>query len=911
MQAAPGQGIVSSSVLISDDYDEIDWEFSGNNFGATSSSGQVQTNYYGKGNTGYYDRSTNADVNQPQASFHTYSVDWTKDQLVWSIDGNPVRTLLTSQCDNDTHQYPQTPMKLQLGLWDGGDPDGNPGTVNWAGGYTNLSQAPFTMYVKSVSITNYNPGYGYNYTDTTGSWESIQILESPLSSVSSRVSSSVYTSTSSTPPAKLSAPTTEVIGQSSGLSGSTSLALPSQLASGSGSSPDSEDCECDDETSTVYMTIPTTSQGLQASVANEGYPQPTIVDTSAGAASLGQSEQATGSLPSSQTSSIASQPSLSGPIPPSYGFASSGSQSLPLSQLPAAPPHNASGATSPYGSPTVGTQTQPISQATSAPSYGLSEALSSYGTPSGSTLSQSASQMSLSPYASLGVGSAAISSALETSAPILYSQREGTLSDSRTTSYTTVIISKFTTVCPSPTHLTVNNRTYTITSSTTLTITDCPCTLTHGIPQNTSSTGAVPPYFGISDAPQPSSGISNLANSMGFISGYGMRPKGNDSKFTNTSSTDEASSVNHSETNDYLGSVSVQSMPTISVSSLSLAQHTTLGSPSESSSSLVVSPTGYSHSTTSMTSVLTSSSKHDTNSIALSLFTSQSSAQPVKSALSTANSSSIQSTPSLYSTATSERLSSYSEINSVKSSPTSMDYTHSSHSSIPTIVTKYSSPTPISSTTHSSFVSPSSTHLTHSSSSIQLTLSSPTSTSKTTSSLIKASSTSSPHPSFTSHSPSTTSHIQPSVTSSASPTLHSSAAPKPSTTTHKSPSTSTRLASSTCSRQLTSPTPTDCICGEQGDVATPALLQKPTSCEDVETCRDQCLDKSTCASFSYCESTKQCQMYSKSLQEQGGVSQNNNGVVNYHRDCFETACTTYGAAKSTTSVPAWRFGWRT
>lgn len=32
MQAAPGTGVISSALLASDDMDEIDWEFSGNNF---------------------------------------------------------------------------------------------------------------------------------------------------------------------------------------------------------------------------------------------------------------------------------------------------------------------------------------------------------------------------------------------------------------------------------------------------------------------------------------------------------------------------------------------------------------------------------------------------------------------------------------------------------------------------------------------------------------------------------------------------------------------------------------------------------------------------------------------------------------------------------------------------------------
>ena len=68
-------------------------------------------------------------------------------------------------------------MKLELGLWDGGDASNDGGTIEWAGGYTNLSDAPFTMYVKSVTITNANPcSGGYQYTDMTGSYQSIKCV---------------------------------------------------------------------------------------------------------------------------------------------------------------------------------------------------------------------------------------------------------------------------------------------------------------------------------------------------------------------------------------------------------------------------------------------------------------------------------------------------------------------------------------------------------------------------------------------------------------------------------------------------------------------------------------------------------------------------------------------------------------
>lgn len=39
------------------------------------------------------------------------------------------------------------------------------------------------------------------------------------------------------------------------------------------------------------------------------------------------------------------------------------------------------------------------------------------------------------------------------------------------------VVTEFTTYCPESTTLTFNNKTYTVTEPTTLTITDCPCTL--------------------------------------------------------------------------------------------------------------------------------------------------------------------------------------------------------------------------------------------------------------------------------------------------------------------------------------------------------------------------------------------------------------------------------------------------
>lgn len=73
-------------------------------------------------------------------------------------------------------------MRLKLGNWAGGAEGNAEGTITWAGGKTDFSQAPFDMYVKEVSIQNYNPADSYEYGDKTGSWQSIKINKDGSSS---------------------------------------------------------------------------------------------------------------------------------------------------------------------------------------------------------------------------------------------------------------------------------------------------------------------------------------------------------------------------------------------------------------------------------------------------------------------------------------------------------------------------------------------------------------------------------------------------------------------------------------------------------------------------------------------------------------------------------------------------------
>ncbi|KAK8221617.1 concanavalin A-like lectin/glucanase domain-containing protein [Phyllosticta capitalensis] len=173
MRAANGTGIVSSIVLESDDLDEIDWEWLGGN------NTSVETNYFGKGNTTSYDRATYVDVDTPCDTFHKYGINWTPEAITWSIDGEDVRTLNYSDALGGKN-FPQTPSRVSLGVWSAGTKKQNYWTVQWAGGYTDFDQAPFIMYVKNVKVINYNPGMNYNWTDTTGSMESIKVLNTTV-----------------------------------------------------------------------------------------------------------------------------------------------------------------------------------------------------------------------------------------------------------------------------------------------------------------------------------------------------------------------------------------------------------------------------------------------------------------------------------------------------------------------------------------------------------------------------------------------------------------------------------------------------------------------------------------------------------------------------------------------------------
>lgn len=170
MKAAPGQGIVSSIVWMSDLLDEVDWEFLG------GMPENATTNYFGKGQPDFKNGGYHPLEGGVQEDYHNYTCVWTKEKLDWYIDDELIRTLLYEEA-NEGKNYPQTPMKLSLGIWAGGDPTLPEGTIAWAGGETDYEAGPYSMYVKSAYVEDFSTGKEYIYGDKSGSWESIEIVE--------------------------------------------------------------------------------------------------------------------------------------------------------------------------------------------------------------------------------------------------------------------------------------------------------------------------------------------------------------------------------------------------------------------------------------------------------------------------------------------------------------------------------------------------------------------------------------------------------------------------------------------------------------------------------------------------------------------------------------------------------------
>ncbi|RAH68454.1 uncharacterized protein BO66DRAFT_421528 [Aspergillus aculeatinus CBS 121060] len=193
IKSSRGGGVITGFILMSDVKDEIDFEFVGYNLSS------VQTDFYFQGVENYTNE-VNAAVSTGNTynTWHTYTIDWTPEQLEWQVDGVTMRTLTKNSTYNATsgiYMYPQTPSRLQMSLWPSGLSSEGEGTIEWGGGLVDWNSADMEEYgyyyalYKDITIECYNPPAGttvdgdvsYVYTSDTGL--SDQILVSGNSTV--------------------------------------------------------------------------------------------------------------------------------------------------------------------------------------------------------------------------------------------------------------------------------------------------------------------------------------------------------------------------------------------------------------------------------------------------------------------------------------------------------------------------------------------------------------------------------------------------------------------------------------------------------------------------------------------------------------------------------------------------------
>ncbi|KAB8219449.1 concanavalin A-like lectin/glucanase domain-containing protein [Aspergillus novoparasiticus] len=171
VKMAKGAGIISSVILQSDDLDEIDWEWVGYN------TSQVQSDFFGKGNTTTSDRGGYHAVANADTEFHNYTSYWDKDRLEWWIDNELVRTVNYSEpLTVYGKNYPQTPCRVKVSNWPVGIASQSIGNIEWGGGLVNWTNLPFTMTVQRIRVQDFHSGKEYTYSGNSGSYDSINVV---------------------------------------------------------------------------------------------------------------------------------------------------------------------------------------------------------------------------------------------------------------------------------------------------------------------------------------------------------------------------------------------------------------------------------------------------------------------------------------------------------------------------------------------------------------------------------------------------------------------------------------------------------------------------------------------------------------------------------------------------------------
>jgi beta-glucanase (GH16 family) len=143
VKSAPVGGIVTAFIWMAPGGDEIDYEWVGT---------EAQSAYYYHGILDYSTEGSQI-VSDDSSAFHIYRIDWSADSMVWSIDGQAIRTVTKdSTLKNGTYHYPTEASNVQFGVWDASE---NPSTAAWAHGPVNWSiEGPsISSFIEYITVS--------------------------------------------------------------------------------------------------------------------------------------------------------------------------------------------------------------------------------------------------------------------------------------------------------------------------------------------------------------------------------------------------------------------------------------------------------------------------------------------------------------------------------------------------------------------------------------------------------------------------------------------------------------------------------------------------------------------------------------------------------------------------------------
>ncbi|CAH9092310.1 unnamed protein product [Cuscuta europaea] len=133
---------MSNADMFEKNHDEIDFEFLGNIRGKDW---RVQTNIYGNGSTSRGREERYGLWFDPSEDFHQYTLLWTQKQIVFYVDGVPIREITRTEAMGG--DFPSKPMSIYATIWDGS---------SWAtsGGKfkVNYKYAPYTAELSNFVL---------------------------------------------------------------------------------------------------------------------------------------------------------------------------------------------------------------------------------------------------------------------------------------------------------------------------------------------------------------------------------------------------------------------------------------------------------------------------------------------------------------------------------------------------------------------------------------------------------------------------------------------------------------------------------------------------------------------------------------------------------------------------------------